>query len=145
PVERERGVKRWKRTASDDVLTDPQPVRIQHCVTRPRLQIGNARGEWRRANSADRPRCREPIELSTVGELHLRNEEVVIRRQVERRGEGDVKLYFSARQWAVAHGRLVGRRMNPARLDRVQCRERRAQYRGRERQLTDGGRVSAIE
>ena len=88
-VERKGRVKRWTRCRSgaNDVGADPQPVRVQHLISCPALKIGEAAGE-RRSRWHNRPRCREPKKVSVgLGNFHLRDEEVVTRRQIERRGK----------------------------------------------------------
>lgn len=80
--QREGGIERG--CAADHVGADSQPVRVELGVADPGLQI---RYEGR-AGGVDRPRGGEPEEvLVRVAQLHLGHEEVVIGRQVERRGE----------------------------------------------------------
>src|SRR6266496_708140 len=98
-VKGEGRVERGCRCTSHDVRTHTQPVGIESRVARPCLQI---RGKRRGPGSADWSRGREPVELSTVGECHLRDEEVVIGRKIERDRERDVELNFLTGQGAVA-------------------------------------------
>src|SRR5215467_15270338 len=73
--ERKGRVKRWTRCriGANDVGADPQPVRVQHCISCPTLKIGEAGGE-RRSRGHNRPRCREPEKVSGwVCIFHLRD------------------------------------------------------------------------
>ena len=123
-VERKGRVKRWTRCRSgaNDVGADPQPVRVQHLISCPTLKIGEAAGE-RRSRWHNRPRCREPKKLPAVGNFHLRDEEVVIRRQIKRRCKVHCEFYFRPGYRTVAAGSLTRRWMYTARLDAVVCRE----------------------
>src|SRR5215467_11261428 len=68
PFQRERLIERREWRPSHDILAHAKPVRIQHLIARPRLQVWiNRSGAW----PGDRPRCGEPIELSVV-QSHLR-------------------------------------------------------------------------
>src|SRR5260370_26466775 len=75
-AQRERGV---ERGPSHDVHADAQPVRIQVRVADPALKVRHS-GRERSTRRHDRPCRGEPEEVST-GQLHLRDEEVVIGRE----------------------------------------------------------------
>ena len=65
-------------------------VVIEGGIPGPCLQVSHTGGKWRRPGPTDWPRCRQPVELSAVGERHLRDKEIMIGRQIEGRSEGQI-------------------------------------------------------
>ena len=82
---------------------DAQPVRGKILVANPALQVRKER----RAGCNDRLRRGQPEELP-AGHLDLRNEEIMISRQFDRRGEGDGEQDLFTRNRPLAEGGLVG-------------------------------------
>jgi len=95
--------RRIERRISNDICPYAQPVWSDaRVIAHPTLEIRYTERE-RRAGRDDRPIRRKPEEIPS-GKLNLRDKEVVIRRQIERRGEGDVESYLltSYRAFAAA-------------------------------------------
>src|SRR5262249_12908669 len=120
-VQRKRLVKGWERVATDYILADTQPIGVQHCVASPGLQVCEARRKWgRAARTGDRPGGGEPIELRSVGQGNLRDEEIVVGGQIERSRESNVDLHFLSGKRAIAAGGLHREGMDASGRNAVQ-------------------------
>src|SRR5215467_5631903 len=111
------------QTWTHDVRAHPQPVRIKELVASPGLQISHTR--WKRRTWRDDGSGRRmPQEVAArVGDFHLRHEEVMIRWQVEWRGEGHVELHFLARCRTVPPGGLTWHGVDSSWLHRIEHRK----------------------
>src|SRR6266487_2977025 len=90
PIQRKGCIECGWCPTSHNVHAHAQPVGIEQVIPGPCLQVSHTGGKWRRPSATDWPRCRQPVELSAVSERHLRDKEIMIGRQVERRSEGQI-------------------------------------------------------
>ena len=137
-------IERGRCGAPDDIGADAQPIGIEHRVARPALQVGDCPEErvslaQRSAWMPDSHRNSPPLTS------YLRDEEIVIRGQIERVGERYREEYFGTSDVTIAPCRLAGQRVNAAGLYRIQGRERSVQDRRRECEATAGSRVPVVE
>src|SRR5262249_15598006 len=114
-VQRERGIKRRSRVSPYNIGSYAQPIGLQVFVADPTLQIGIKRSS---PVANNRFRRRQPEEIPII-QLHLRDEEVVVGRQLERVRERDLEPHFDTADWAFAMCSYVGRPCMDSVQDRV--------------------------